>query len=247
MFHLTGRRSLAVVPVILAGLMLAACSSPSAEKSLAPDAGANDAAAAQFVSCLTDQDQTAKLLIDGSVGILQPEAGDQGGQMALGGGSGQGSAVIIQDGDDSWLVGSSADAYPEEGGARAAWKTCAKKVPDFTQKKVEMGGDKGSTQKLGMTSDDLKKAGLDFARCARENGYADFADPDAEGQIELPDGITEDEADALLKACAGKSDDAIAPALSQESMNALGFDWAELAAKYYAGGITVGSIGGGAQ
>lgn len=218
-------RAIAVLPLALVLGLLAACSgggaSPEASKA------ANDKAAVRFVACLTGQGQTAKILQphgtdQAMVGILQPSDG-QGGpglntSSGPSGGGGVMQVMMFSDADGSWLMGNTADAYPEDGGQRAAWKACAKKVPEFTQPKPNISG--GHT----ITQADAAKAALTFAKCARTNGFPDFADPDSHGQLSLPAGITQDEFRALLTACVAKNS-TVGIGFTKESTDALGFDW----------------------
>jgi hypothetical protein len=220
-------RAFAVLPLAMVLGLLAACSGGGTATSDASKA-ANDKAAVRFVACLTDQGQTAKIVQpkgtdQAMVGILQPSADAQGSPSLNTGGSGSDSGVPMQivmfhDSDGNWLMGNTADAYPEDGGQRAAWKACAKKVPDFTQPKPNISG--GHT----ITQADAAKASLKFAKCARSNGFPDFADPDSHGQLSLPAGITEDEFRALLTACGAKNSP-VGIGFTKESTDGLGFDW----------------------
>ena len=220
-------RAFAVLPLAMVLGLLAACSGGGTATSDASKA-ANDKAALRFVACLTDQGQTAKIVQpkgtdEAMVGILQPSGDDSGGPSLNTGGSGpdgggQMQITMFSDADGSWLMGNTADAYPEDGGQRAAWKACAKKVPEFTQPKPNISG--GHT----VTQADAAKAALKFATCARNNGFPDFADPDSQGQLSLPAGITEDEFRALLTACVAKNSP-IGIGFTNESTDGLGFDW----------------------
>lgn len=60
MFDSRAVRSWAAIPAVFALFTLAACSAPSGDDK-AKD-GANDAAAARFVTCLTQEGQTAKIV-----------------------------------------------------------------------------------------------------------------------------------------------------------------------------------------
>jgi hypothetical protein len=235
-------RAIAVLPLAMVLGLLAACSGGTTATSDASKA-ANDKAAERFVACLTDQGQNAKIVQprgsdQGMVGILQPtdELGDpslsSGGSDTRGGDSVQ--ITMFHDPDGSWLMGNSANAYPEDGGQRAAWKTCAKKVPDFTQPKANMSGG------TKVTSADVAKATLAFAKCARSTGFPDFADPNSNGQLTLPSGITEDEFRALLTACVG-SDASIGIGFTKESSDALDFDWVSIMNEFMGQHIQVGT------
>lgn len=150
--------------------------------------------------------------------------------------------MTFSDDDGNWLAASSADSYPDEGGQREAWTACEKEVPEFTQATPDLGGS-DTLQNLKEAAKNQTTTALAFATCARKNGYADLTDPNADGELELPTGITEDEAEALLKACAPAAGE-VAPAITQASMNALDFDWVALASEYFPGGVAVGGVGG---
>lgn len=218
-------RGFAVLPLAVGALLLAGCTA-------APDNGgdnaANDAAAARFVTCLEDEGQTAKIIDGGQVGVLMPDApGDDGSVMSSPGttsDSGEGGPVgmvsVFMDEDGAWMASDSADSYPEEGGIRDAWTACELEVPEFEQPLPDISGADMQT----FSVEDQIENSLAFAKCARENGYADFADPDDQGMIDLPLGITEDEFRSLLEACSEELGDFGIP-ISQESAESLDFDW----------------------
>lgn len=216
----TGRLTVAL-PIALAGLVLAGCTALGTD-----DKGdsANDAAAIKFVACLNGEGQTAKIINDGQVGMLMPEMGGEGAAglvMGTEAGAEGGEPVmmsVFQDDEGAWLAGSSPEAYPEEGGYREAWTACEAEVPEFTQPQPDM------SEAIMIGREEMIEAGLAFAACARDNGYADFEDPDADGQLSVPFGITEDEFRSLLEACFD-DETGLGPVFSQESTEALDFDW----------------------
>lgn len=227
----TTRRLLAAVPFAAVALLLAACTTPDPGASSA----ANDAAAIKFVSCLNSAGQTAKIIEGGFVGLLMPESegGEAGGlSMTTGSVGGDDPTMVIMSEDDEgqWIASSTADGYPEEGGMREAWAGCEKDVPGFEQPVPEMPDDA-----VMIDQEDVMAASLEFATCARENGYSDFADPDTNGQLELPFGITEDELRSLMESCYDE-DSKIGPMFTMESVEAADFDvWAVLSD--YMGGM----------
>jgi hypothetical protein len=207
MFDSKARRALAVMPAVVALFALAACAAPSEDK--ANDA-ANDAAAARFVTCLTGEGQTAKILEGGQVGLLMPDAPGDGSMGTLSAGSASISAgegeempmtMVFSDDDGTWLASTAASGYQEEGGQRAAWEACEKEVPEFEQPEPDISAAEGSQTQM-LSPEEFIEAGLAFAACARENGFTDFADPDADAMLTLPIGITEDEARTIFDACA---------------------------------------------
>lgn len=238
MFDSKARRSMVVVPAVVALFALSACTAPSGDDK-AKD-GANDAAAARFVSCLTDEGQTAKIIDGGQVGMLMPDAPMDGAMgdsmMSLDAGSGDGEdmpiTMMVSDDDGTWLASTAASGYPEEGGQRAAWEKCAEEVPEFEQPVPDMAGDGSQTQMI--SPEEIMESGLAFASCARENGFTDFADPNSDGMLTLPKGITEDEARTLLEACAETTGD-MPPMFTQESIESVDFDWFAVMSEYFDG------------
>ncbi|WP_341976513.1 hypothetical protein [Microbacterium sp. LWO13-1.2] len=246
MFTVKARRSLAAIPVILTVVALAACAAPAADKK---DDAANDAAAARFVTCLTGEGQTAKIIEGGQVGMLMPDAPEDsplgtvdGGSMAFGEGDGEdkGMTMISTDDDGTWMASTTANGYPEEGGQREAWATCEEKVPEFAQPEPDMSGAE-ATEALKFDAEAMIKASLAFAGCARENGFADFADPDADGMLQLPAGITEDEARALLTACEDELGE-MPPFIDQKSIESLDFDWFAVIGEFFEGGFMQATV-----
>lgn len=240
MFDSKARRSMVVMPAVFALFALSACSAPSGDDK-AKD-GANDAAAARFVTCLTDEGQTAKILEGGQVGLLMPDV-DGGGSMgtlsdssasiSVGEGEEMPMTMFFSDDDGTWLASTAASGYPEEGGQRAAWETCEQEVPEFTQPEPDVSMKEGAQTQM-ISPEELTEAGLAFASCARENGFTDFADPDADGMLTLPTGITEDEARTLLEACAETTGE-MPPMFTQESIESADFDWFALMGEFFDG------------
>lgn len=214
-------RLVATLPIALVGLVLAGCTALGTD-----DKGnsSGDAAAMKFVACLNGEGQTAKIINDGQVGVLMPQMGneDEGGLMMGTEAGGEGAEpvtiAVFQDDEGSWMAGSSSEAYPEEGGYREAWTACEAEVPEFTQPQPDM------SDAIIKGREEMIEAGLTFASCARDNGYADFEDPDADGLLSVPFGITEDEFRSLLEACFD-AETGFGPAFSRESTEALDFDW----------------------
>lgn len=236
------------MPAVVALFALSACTAPSGDDK-AKD-GANDAAAARFVSCLTDEGQTAKILEGGQVGLLMPEmasgeAGmgtlsDSSASLSAGEGEEMPMTMFFSDEDGSWLASTAASGYPEEGGQRAAWEKCEEEVPEFTQPEPDISMKEGAQTQM-ISPEEIIEAGLAFASCARENGFADFADPDADGMLTLPKGISEDEARTLLEACADTTGD-MPPMFTQESIEAVDFDWFAVMSEYFEGMVSAATV-----
>ena len=240
MFSTNVRRGTAVaLPIAVAAIILAACTAPPAETD---DTAEQEALAAKFVACLTAEGQTAKILEGGMVGLLLPDGVDEGGEFSMGdppdGGDSKGptAVMITQDDDGTWQMSTNANGYPEEGGMREAWLACEEELPDFEQPEPDLSGGEG----FMVTMEEQLEASLAFADCARENGYADFADPDEHGQLAIPS-VSEDEFRALLDACV-ESLDGLGLPMTQESIEGFDFDWQAVMQEYF-DGIMVGSGG----
>ncbi|MCV0335998.1 hypothetical protein [Microbacterium sp.] len=245
MFDSKARRSMVVMPAVVALFALSACTAPSGDDKAKN--GANDAAAARFVSCLTDEGQTAKIVEGGQVGLLMPDAPGDGAMGTLsdstasaGAGEEMAMTMIFTDDDGTWMASTAASGYPEDGGQRAAWEACEGEVPEFTQPEPDISMKAGAETQM-ISPEELTEAGLAFASCARDNGFTDFADPDSDGMLTLPTGITEDEARTLLEACAEKAGD-MPPMFTQESIEAVDFDWFALMSEYFEGAFTAATV-----
>ena len=245
MFDSKTVRSWAAIPAVFALFALAACSAPSGDDK-AKD-GADDAAAARFVTCLTGEGQTAKIVEGGQVGLLMPDAPAAGGMGTLSDSTASVSAdeemtmtMVFSDEDGTWLASTTAAGYPEEGGQRAAWETCEKEVPEFEQPEPDISMKEGAQTQM-ISPEEITEAGLAFAACARENGFTDFADPDKDGMLVLPKGISEDEARTLLDACAETTGD-MPPMFTQKSIEAADFDWFALMGEYFDGMFSAATV-----
>lgn len=248
MFDSKARRSLVVMPAVFALFALSACSAPSGDDK-AKD-GANDAAAARFVSCLTDEGQTAKIVEGGHVGLLMPDApggdaamgtlSDSTASMSAGEGEEMAMTMIFSDDDGTWLASTAASGYPEEGGQRAAWEKCEEEVPEFTQPEPDISMKEGAQTQM-ISPEELTEAALAFSSCARKNGFTDFADPDADGMLTVPVGITEDEARTLFEACADAVGD-MPPMFTQASIESVSFDWFALVSEFFEGAFTAATV-----
>ncbi len=222
MNHATRRGAFAASAVLLAAGALTACAGGPGGGG---DPAANDAAAARFVACLNAAGQTAKVLDGGQVGLLMPEidldGGGAGTITAPEGGDGPVSSMaVFMDEDGAWMASSSADGYPVDGGMREAWTDCEAEVPEFEQPTPDMSG----TGLTPVSRVDMLESSLAFAECARDEGYADFPDPDADGMVDFPSGMTEDGFRALLEACLPDDGMSFLP-VSPDSAASFDFDW----------------------
>ncbi|MCU1422452.1 MAG: hypothetical protein JWN36_2103 [Microbacteriaceae bacterium] len=226
MFSSTTRRSIAALPLLLGAVaLLAGCTAAATDQ---PDAAANDALAAKFVACLEDEGQTAKIIDGGMVGLLLPDGVENDGGMMTSpggpgdsqdGGDGPSAPVMVMMDEDGqqWQTSTEAAGFPEEGGMRDAWTACEEEIPDFEQPEPDMSG------ATSVTKDEVIEVGLAFAACARDEGYADFADPDLNGMMSIPTYFTEDEFRSLLEACFD-SEKGTGFGISKENADHLDFD-----------------------
>ena len=223
MVTLTVKRSLAVAGAAALFTTLAGCSLLGASPDPTATSAANDALAAKFVACLTEQGQTAKIMEGGMVALLLPgELGDEGpGEFSSsddGDGDTLGMVAIMEDEDGQWMAATDAAAFPEDDGLRDAWAACEQEIPDFEQPEPPMNGNGDS-----VTAEDQMEAALAFAECARDNGYADFPDPDDNGAMNLPTDITEDGFRQLLEDCMDP-EQPMGLMIDKETADALDFD-----------------------
>jgi hypothetical protein len=114
-------------------------------------------------------------------------------------------------GPDGWVgfgVGADASAAQEDSDVEVTWDdaqqelfekaetVCHERVPDYAPPPSALEPDQAQ----------LARAQA-FAACARENGFADFPDPDELGQLNVPAGTSKEQFLALVTACR----DTIAP------------------------------------
>ncbi|MCU1440355.1 MAG: hypothetical protein JWP85_1352 [Rhodoglobus sp.] len=225
MFNSTTRRPIAALSLLLGAVIVLAGCSPAATEQ--PDDAANDALAAQFVACLEGEGQTAKIVDGGMVGLLVPDGVEnEDGFMSSqdgpsdsedGGGSSAPVMVMMDEDGNRWQVSTEAAGFPEEGGMRDAWAACEEEIPDFEQPEPDMSG------ATSVTKDEAIEVGLAFAACARDEGYADFADPDTNGMMTIPSYFTEDEFRSLLEACFD-TESGIGFGIAKENADQLDFD-----------------------
>ena len=226
-------RVLAIVPLSLAAAVLAGCSAPAQQGGGA----GNDAAAVAFTACLNAAGQTAKIIDGGQVALLMSDDDTESltteGPDA-GGGVKSATAVFLDD-DGAWMAASSAEGFPSGGGMREAWTGCEIDVPAFEQPEFDMSQVEGA----GFSREDVIEASLAFAECARGEGYADFPDPDENGVLDFPTGMSEDSFRSLLEACVDE-DSGFGIPISEASSASFDFDWVSVMQEFTgAGGLGV--------
>ncbi len=239
----TLRRTAALGSAALLLAALSGCSLLGTAPEPEEDTAENDALAAKFVACLTEQGQTAKILDGGMVGLLLPDsaADDPGSFMTNSsdeGGAPSGMVAIMMDDDGQWMAATHADGFPDEGGMRDAWTACETEIPDFEQPQPDMEG------ATAASSEDQVEAALAFAACARENGYADFPDPSDQGAMNLPAGITEDGFRQLLEDCYDP-DKPMGLMIDKETADTLDFDLMPVLDDFFQAHPEFGPGGGG--
>ena len=254
MFPRTAQRGLAVAGVAVLLTALAGCSLLGETPEPEDTSAANDAAAARFVACLTAEGQTAKILDDGMVGLMLPDApgdgpGDQMTAQNDGSGGTEGTpnmTAIMTDEEGTWQASTNAEGYPEDNGMRDAWLACEAEVPEFAQPVPDMSASDGDS----VSAEEQMEAALAFADCARDSGYADFPDPEDNGAMNLPTDITEDGFRQLLEDCMDP-EKPMGLMIDKDTADALDFDLMAVLQDFMEAHPEIagagGATGGGAQ
>ncbi|KRE31283.1 hypothetical protein [Agromyces sp. Soil535] len=211
MFRSTHPRAFAglAAAAVCASFLLAACSGASPEPS--PQA-TDDAATEKFIACLQAGGLDARTGQNGRVLVKVPIEVDSEGGIEMGpppkaGGGGNVSLEII---DGSAYQGvDDADSFLEEWGIAPIYADCEAEVPEFEQPSADFGGPDGEglDPELDAAQTELLLA---FAECARENGVADFPDPEDASMV-LPESIDEATLRSILTACGDDLADSEAP------------------------------------
>ncbi len=203
----------------LVALALAACTStPEVEADRDGTAGAS----ARFIACLqaagADAQRSAEGYVLVKVASQTPVDGSTYSVDSTGGGEG----ALLQMGDsdgDSWVAAQSSAYFVDDPDLQDAYAGCEAEHPDFAQPEYDPEDDPAVQQQLAAQLE----AGLAFARCARDDGFAWAADPDAEtASIALPADLTEDEFRAALTACLDDGAPGLAWTLPPAGLD---FDW----------------------
>jgi hypothetical protein len=203
----------------LVALALAGCTSApetEAERDAAPSS------AARFIACLETAGVDAQLSDEGYVLVKVASQTPADGTTFSADSSGGGEGALLHQGDsdgDSWVAVQSSTYFVDDPDLEDAYAGCEADHPDFAQPEYDPEDDPAVQQQLAAQLE----AGLAFARCARDDGYAWVADPDpGTASLSLPVDLTEDEFRAVLTACL----DGEAPGLAWSLPSAgLDFDW----------------------
>lgn len=182
-------------------LLLAGCGSTGAP---APNGSAAGGTAAQFVACLTTAGVEAQVGDQGHVLVKVASQSEDGGFSVGSGSESGGESPLLMTGDsdgNTWVAASSSVYFADDPDVQDAYAGCESQLPGFAQPELDPQDDPDTRDALAQQAED----GLEFARCAREAGFAWVADPAGEAgstpAIALPGDVTEDEYRALLEAC----------------------------------------------
>ncbi|MFT4235527.1 MAG: hypothetical protein QM607_11090 [Microbacterium sp.] len=193
-----------------------------------------DGASAQFVACLKAAGVDAKISDEGYV--LVKIASQIGGSISSSSDDGgEAPIMLVGDGDgSSWVAAQSSAYFTADPDTQDAYAGCEAEHPDFEQPEYDPAND----PQVQEQQEQQAAAGLEFARCARDEGFAWVADPDtASGAIVLPADLTEAEFRAVLTACWDAENPGLAWSLPDGD---LGFDW-QAVLEEFSGGVTSGS------
>jgi hypothetical protein len=211
MFRSTHRRVTAGLAgaAICASLLLTACSGASPEPS--PEAS-DDAATEKFIACLQAGGLDARTGQDGRVSVKVPIDADAEGRVEMGpppkSGGGGSVSIEVVDGAVYQSV-DDADSFLEEWGITPIYADCEAEVPEFEQPASDMGGAGGPELDPEVAAAQTELL-LAFAECARENGVADFPDPEDASMV-VPATVDEDTFRSILTACGDDLADSEAP------------------------------------
>lgn len=189
----------ALAAFTLAGaLTLTGCSNTDATKDPNPTGQGSDAASA-FLACLTAAKVEAKINDQGMVLVKSGKIADSEGDAF--GTSPDDGEILLAEGDEAgntWIAPADADYFANDPDTQDAWTSCEKQH-SFTQPQYDPMNDPRFQEDQAKQ----EEAALAFAKCARENGFTQIADPDAAmgGAVLIPDGFTESDFRALAEAC----------------------------------------------
>ncbi|WP_159502180.1 hypothetical protein [Microbacterium sp. 18062] len=212
----TMKNRIGVGVAALLTLALAGCTTVPA-----PD-DAGDEEPTQFVACLKAAGVDAKISDQGYV-VVRIASESVDGELSIGSGSDDGAEsplLMMGEADgSSWVAAQSSAYFGDDPDTQDAYAACEREHPDFVQPEYDPEDDPAVREQ----QERQRAAALEFARCARDEGFAWVADPDAaSGAIALPAELTEAEFRAVLTACWSEDD----PGLAWSSpADELGFDW----------------------
>ena len=218
------------------GSVLAGCAA------LPNDEDGSAGASARFVACLNAAGVEARISDDISggafvlvkIGEIDADGGSSVSSSAESGG--EAPLVTMGDSEGSWVAARSSAYFVDDPDTRDAYAACEAEHTDFAQPDFDPDGDPAVQEQLAAQQQNA----LDFARCARDEGFAWVADPgpDSAGAIALPADLTEPEFRAVLTACWDSTDVGFGWSLPADD---LGFDWQAVLMEFMdgTGGIAV--------
>lgn len=200
-------------------LALAGCTAPPQDDA---DAGG---ASAQFVACLKAAGVDAKIADEVSGGafvIVKVGEADSGGGSSISSSDSGGEAPLVTMGDSegTWVAAQSSAYFVDDPDIQDAYAACEAEHPGFAQPEFDPEGDPAMQEQLA----EQQANALEFARCARDEGFAWVADPgpDTAGGIALPADLTEAEFRAVMTVCWDSENTGFGWSLPADE---LGFDW----------------------
>ncbi|WP_022916677.1 hypothetical protein [Ruania albidiflava] len=188
----------ATVGITLVGVLALAGCSDGPSNAPDPDEAGSDAAAV-FLACLTAADVEAGLNTDDQVLVKLPAEPGDGAEISSGADDDGLLGMELDEAGHLWAVAADSTYFVDVPEIQDAYATCEQEHPEFTQPHPDPGNDP-EHQDL---SAEQQAAALAFARCARENGFPQIADPEGDmgGAIMIPDGFSESDFRALAEAC----------------------------------------------
>ncbi|GAA1557586.1 hypothetical protein [Brevibacterium picturae] len=192
--------TLGAAAAVATALVLAGCSNTTPT----PNDSTAGGTAAQFIACLSTAGIEAKIGDQGHV-LVKVASDSTDGGFSIGSGSGSGGeSPLLMTGDtegNTWVAAASSAYFADDPDTQDAYAGCESQFPDFAQPEYDPQNDPDTQDYFAQQAED----GLEFARCARDAGFAWVADPAGEAgtsqAITLPADVTEDEFRALLEAC----------------------------------------------
>lgn len=206
-----GRFAAAATAALLA-LAFTGCSAstPTPESGGSPAPTDSSGSAAQMVSCLKAGGAQARISEHSGLLLVQTDAGfdieDIGDgasvTMTRAGSSDEGSPgpIAIEDIDTStgkaWVAYDSSRDLNEDPDLQDIYRQCEEKIPGFTQPQFSPE----SNPEFAAFQEQAQKDGLEFAKCARDEGF-DWVEDPQDGALFVGENVTEDELRGALKAC----------------------------------------------
>ena len=169
------------------------------------DVSDGDGAAAQFVACLRAGGVEAKISDEMSgdahviVKVGDPVSAEGSSVSSDSQGGGEMPLVMMADSEGPWVAAESSDYFADDPDTQDTYAECEEAHADFAQPEFDPAGDPAVKEQIAAQ----QTAALEFAQCARDEGFAWVADPspDSPGAIALPADLTEAEFRAVMTAC----------------------------------------------